>query len=71
VSCEPIRMADGTVVLAMVRPGAKLTDEDREALAEWIQFCRDRSAREKRVLQQTAADCAGQPGKKGGRDTQG
>jgi len=44
VSCQEIKLPDGTVVLAMVAPGAKLTDEDKAALAEYIQFCRDRKA---------------------------
>jgi hypothetical protein len=51
MSCEPVNMPDGTVVLANVRPGAKLTDKDRETIAEWIQFCRDRQANE------IAAEC--------------
>jgi hypothetical protein len=45
---EPIRMKDGTVILADVRKGATLTDKDREVLAEWVQFCRDRRAKEQR-----------------------
>lgn len=44
MSCEPIRMEDGTTVLANVKPGAKLTEADKQAVAEWVQFCRDRKA---------------------------
>jgi len=50
MSCKPIKMADGTVVLAMVKPGAVLTDADKQILAEWIQFCRDRKAGKKGML---------------------
>jgi len=42
MSCKTIRMADGTAVLANVRPGAKLTARDRQTIAGWVQFCRDR-----------------------------
>jgi hypothetical protein len=49
MSCEPIRMADGTTVLAMVKPSSKLTDSDRKILAEWAQFCRDRRAKEREL----------------------
>jgi hypothetical protein len=41
-------MQDGTVVLADVKKGAVLTDEDKRVLAEWVQFCRDRRAKEQR-----------------------
>lgn len=44
MSCEPIRMPDGTVVVANVVEGETLTDEDKQAIAEWVQFCRDRKA---------------------------
>lgn len=45
MSCEPIRMKDGTVVLANVKKGEVLTDEDKRILAEWVQFCRERKAK--------------------------
>jgi len=48
MSCQPIKMPDGTIVLVDVKPGAKLTERDQKALAEWIQFCRDRRAEEQR-----------------------
>ncbi len=41
-------MADGTIVLANVKPGAKLTENDKKALAEYVQFCRDRAAEKQR-----------------------
>ena len=44
MSCEPIKMPDGTVVLADVKRGQRLTESDKAALAEWVQFCRDRRA---------------------------
>lgn len=51
-----IKMPDGTVVLANIKPGAELTEEDKRVLAEedkrvlaeWVQFCRDRRATEQR-----------------------
>jgi len=45
MSCEPIKMQDGTTVLAMVKPGATLTELDKKILAEWVQYCRDRTAK--------------------------
>ena len=45
MACEPIKMKDGTVILANVKPGAKLTDEDKKIIADWVQFCRDRKAK--------------------------
>ena len=45
MSCEPIRMEDGTVVLANVKPGETLTELDKKILADWVQFCRDREAK--------------------------
>jgi hypothetical protein len=48
MSCHPIQMQDGTVILADVKKGAVLTDEDKRVLAEWVQFCRDRRAKEQR-----------------------
>jgi hypothetical protein len=45
MSCEPIRMEDGTVVLANVKPGETLTELDKKILADWVQFCRDRAAK--------------------------
>jgi hypothetical protein len=55
MSCEPIKMADGTVVLANVKKGAVLTEEDKRILAEWVQFCRDRRAKEQRKRERQAA----------------
>lgn len=46
MSCQPIKMADGTIVLANVKRGATLTEADKQALADWVQFCRDRRAKE-------------------------
>ncbi len=43
-----IKMQDGTVVLANVKRGAVLTESDKQVLAEWVQFCRDRRAKEQR-----------------------
>jgi len=48
MACKEIRMKDGTVVLANMKPGAKLTEEDERIIAEWVQFCRDRRAKEQR-----------------------
>ena len=45
MKCTPIVMEDGTTVLAMVKPGAVLTEEDKRILAEWVQFCRNRKAK--------------------------
>ena len=46
--CKEVRLKDGSVVLAHLKPGAKLTGEDERILAEWVQFCRDRQAKEQR-----------------------
>ncbi len=46
--CEQVRMKDGTVLLANVKPGEKLTDEDKRALDEYVQFCRERRAKKRR-----------------------
>jgi hypothetical protein len=48
-------MPDGTVVLAMVAPGAKLTEEDKRVLAEYAQFCRDRKAKQQREKERKGA----------------
>lgn len=48
MSCKPIKMKDGTTVLAMVKPGMKLTEQDKQVLAEWVQFCRERRAKEQK-----------------------
>lgn len=48
MSCRTIRMKDGSVVLANMKPGAKLTAQDERTLAEYAQFCRDRAAEEQR-----------------------
>jgi hypothetical protein len=39
-------MPDGTVVLANIKKGEILTDTDKQAIAEWVQFCRERRALE-------------------------
>lgn len=46
--CKPIKMKDGTVVLANMRPGQKLTEADKQTLAEWVAFCRERRDKEQR-----------------------
>ncbi|MBZ5579545.1 MAG: hypothetical protein LAP40_23540 [Acidobacteriia bacterium] len=46
MACEPIRLKDGTVVLANVKPGMKLTEEDRRVLEEYAEFCRERRGQE-------------------------
>ncbi len=55
MKCTPIKMEDGTTVLAAMKPGAVLTDEDKRVLAEWVQFCRDRRAKEQRGKERAAA----------------
>lgn len=47
MSCVKVPMPDGTVVLANMKPGEKLTDADKQAIAEWVQFCRDRREKER------------------------
>lgn len=47
MSCQPIKMKDGTVVLANVKPGETLTEADKQAIAEYVQFCRDRRAKKR------------------------
>jgi hypothetical protein len=42
MSCQSIKMADGTVILANVKPGETLTEEDKRILAEYVEFCRER-----------------------------
>ena len=46
--CQQIRMEDGTVVLANLKRGQTLTAADKQTLAEYVQFCRDRRAKEQR-----------------------
>jgi hypothetical protein len=55
MSCEPIKMPDGTVVLANVKKGQVLTAKDRQVLAEWVQFCRDRRAKQLELRFRTLA----------------
>ena len=50
MSCQVIKMADGSTVLANVKPGETLNDEEIAAIAEYVQFCRDRSAKTKAKL---------------------
>jgi hypothetical protein len=42
MACVPIPLKDGTVVLANVKPGMKLTAADRQVLEEYAEFCRER-----------------------------
>ena len=51
--CKQIRMKDGTVILAKVKPGAVLTEDDERAIAEFAQFCRDQTAKEQRKRNQS------------------
>ena len=55
MSCEPIKMADGTVVLANVKKGETLTEEDKQVIAEYVQFCRDRKAKKLHAASKRAA----------------
>ncbi len=55
MSCKPIKMADGTFVLANVKTGEKLNAGDRAVIAEWVQFCRDRREKEQRKKERAAA----------------
>jgi len=43
----PIKLSDGTIVLAEVKQGVEITDEDKRILAEWIEFVRDESDKRK------------------------
>lgn len=52
MSCQTIKMADGTLVLADVKKGATLTENDKQVLADWVQFCRDRRAEQQRKRNQ-------------------
>lgn len=45
MSCAPIRLKDGTVVLVNLKPGAALTDDEARVLEEYLLFCRRRKAR--------------------------
>ncbi len=47
--CKEIRMPDGTVILAKVKPGQKLTEKDKTVLAEWVEFVRARARKEQRA----------------------
>ncbi len=38
----PLRLPDGTVAILEIKPGAVLTEEEKEALAEYVMFLRDR-----------------------------
>ncbi len=42
-------MPDGTVILAKVKPGQKLTEKDKTVLAEWVEFVRARARKEQRA----------------------
>ena len=50
--CEPIKMQDGTLLLANVKRGETLTEADKQVIAEWVQFCRDRAAAKQRKRNQ-------------------
>lgn len=58
-------MRDGSTVLAMVKPGAKLTEADEAALAEYAEFCRARTAKKQR--QRNAELLPGAQATEGGR----
>ncbi len=45
-----IKMKDGTMVHACVKPGETLTEEDEAAIAEYVQFCRDRKEKKEQQL---------------------
>lgn len=67
MKCAPVKLADGTTVLAMVKPGAVLTDKDKEILAEFAQFCRKHASRRsnaalRRNQQQREARPSADPG---------
>lgn len=53
MSCEPIKMDDGTTVLANVRRGMTLSEEDKKAIAEWVEFCRERRWKEQQKQNRT------------------
>jgi len=40
----PLRLHDGSTAILELRPGAKLTDEEAEALRYYVEFLRDRSS---------------------------
>lgn len=44
MSCQIIKTS-GTVIIANVKPGEKLTAEDKQALVEYVEFCRARRAK--------------------------
>lgn len=47
MSCESVKLSDGSVVLVNVKAGQKLTEEDKQALKEYVEFCRKRAAKKK------------------------
>ena len=47
MACKPIKLKDGTVILADVKPGQKLTKQDEKILAEWVEFVKARAKRKK------------------------
>lgn len=46
----PIKLDDGTVVIAELKPGAVLTDEEREALKEFVQVLKDKPKLEDKMF---------------------
>lgn len=40
MSCEPIKLSDGSVILVNVKPGEKLTPEEIEVLRELFELKR-------------------------------
>ena len=53
--CVPVVMKDGTTVLAMMKPGETLTEEDKRIISEYVQFCRDQNRRAKERKRRAAA----------------
>lgn len=47
MSCQTIKMKDGSVVIANVKTGETLTEEDKAAIAEYVLFCHERNARKR------------------------
>lgn len=46
-----IPMKDGSTVVAMVKPGAVLTEQDKKILADFAEFCREQQALNDRLYQ--------------------
>lgn len=52
MSCKPIRLKDGTVVLANMTRRGKLSERDLKTLEEYAEFCRARAAKQQRKRNQ-------------------